>query len=610
MLIIVQAGVSCEWIKDSQHFLLEHFDTIRNSPLHIYCYALPFSPPSSWLHKYYTAELPQGVRVVKGILAEWGTCSRTVFLNKNPFSLAYLKDTIAVSLYSSDITILNAITGNQVAVLSGHTGWVKSVTFSSDGTFLASGSDDKTIKLWDVQTGGVIKTFHGHTGWVVSVSISPDCATIAAGSWDSMIYLWHVQRGDCFYVITGHNHYINSVSFSPTDSQLLISASGDNTVRQWDITGCQIGPTHEGNGVVFSSDGTHFVSWREQVATVRNSDSRVVVAELQVPSGTFQCCCFSPNGKFVVGSAGHTIYIWDITGSDPHLSETLSGHTDEIASLIFPSPLISASKDRTLKFWQIGASSTDPVTADQISTLPTPSPIWSVSLQGRGGVAISSDLTGVVRIWDVFTGHCKASFQTPATGSICRDAQLIESRLIVIWHSSKKIHIWDAEKGDFLQTVGTGRSVARGVRISGDGSTVFCLFGRFIQAWSIQTGEVVGKVGLEDISFLDPHYADGSRIWICFKNSPIQGWNFGIPGSPIQLSNTFLDRSLLNFIDGTRKWSTSPSMIKDAITGRVVFQLVGRYADPAEVQWDGQYLVAGYRSGEVLILDFKHTPSQ
>ena len=105
-------------MNDAQHFILEHFDTINNSPLHIYSYALPFSPPSSWLHKYYRAELSQGVRVVKGILAEWETCSRTVFFSDVPTSLAYWKDTVVVGLQSGDITILDAITGSNVAVLS------------------------------------------------------------------------------------------------------------------------------------------------------------------------------------------------------------------------------------------------------------------------------------------------------------------------------------------------------------------------------------------------------------------------------------------------------------------------------------------------------------
>jgi WD40 repeat protein len=162
VLIVIQAGVLCKWTNDAQRFLLEHFDTIHDSPSQIYHSALPFCPSSSWLHKYYGAELLNGVKIVRGLPAEWGTCSRTVASRFQPLAISYWNNTVAVGLSSGDIHYLNAITGSQAAVLSGHSDWVRSVTFSSDGVLLASGSDDKTIKLWDVQTGGIIKTFSGH----------------------------------------------------------------------------------------------------------------------------------------------------------------------------------------------------------------------------------------------------------------------------------------------------------------------------------------------------------------------------------------------------------------------------------------------------------------
>ena len=549
--------------------------------------------------------LLQQVKVVKGAQTEWGACSRTISLDSDPMSLAYQKGTFAVGLISGKIAILDAITGSQVAVLPGHTDSVRSLAFSLDGIFLVSGGYDYNVKLWDVQTGGVVKTFCGHTHYVLSVSISPDCTTIASGSTDKTVRLWHVQEGDCFHIIDGFNDRVNSVIFSPTNSQLLMSASG-NTIQQWGIDGCQIGPTHGGMGVAFSLDGTHFMSWGGQVATVQNSDSRVVIAELQAPSGEFECCCFSSNGKFVAGGADQATYIWDITGSDPHLIDTLIGHTDDITSLIFPSSLISASYDRTIKFWQIGAPSIDLPATDTVSTPPPLQSIVSVSLQVRDGVAISCDRAGVVKIWDILTGLCKASFQTPAEGKIWRDVQLIEGRLIVVWHEDQKIYIWDGENGGFLQLVDTSIPHANGVRISGDGSKVFCLGEKSIHAWSIWTGEPMGKVELEDEAYFDPLYVDGSKIWVCFNHSQPQGWDFGTSGtSPIQLSNTSLDEPHLDLIGGTW-WNPSPCIIKDAITGMEVFQLVGGYTNFREVQWDGQYLVAGCVSGEVLILDFQH----
>ena len=82
--MFVQAGVLCQWTNDSQCFLLEHFDTINNSPSHNYHSALPFSPSSSWLHKCYSEEISPMVKVVKGLPAEWGMCSHIVSLDYKP----------------------------------------------------------------------------------------------------------------------------------------------------------------------------------------------------------------------------------------------------------------------------------------------------------------------------------------------------------------------------------------------------------------------------------------------------------------------------------------------------------------------------------------------
>ena len=593
----------CKWTDDSQRFILEYFDIIYNSPSEIYHYALPFSPSSSWLHKCYISEFSQEVEVVKGLHAKWGTCSRTVSCTHIPQTLVCWKDFVAVGLRSGDIIILDAVTGIHTSVLSIHVGWVRSIAFSLNGSFLVSGSDDSTVVFWDIQTGGVIKTFHGHTGQVLSVSISQNCAVIASGSMDETIRLWNVQTGECCCVIDGHNDCINSVSFSPTSSQLLISASNDNTVYQWDINGHQIGSTYEGYFVAFSSDGIHFISWGGLVATVWDSDSGKAVVKLQSPDNHFECCCFSPDGKFVAGAGYQTIYIWDITSLPPCLIETFTEHTDCITSLTFSSSLISSSWDQSIKFWQASASSTELVTMDSESILPTSARIRSVSLQSTGGIAISSDSDGVVKTWNILTGLCKASFQTPARGHTYRDTQIIKGRLTFVWLEDGNIHIWDIEKGESIQTLDIQTTDwPYDFRISGDGSKVFLLYKESIQAWSIQTGDIVGKVTLKGEPQHDSLIVEGSRVWIFWGDFQIQGWDFGFPGlTPIPLPNTPMDRPHLCFI-GTRSQHTSVSRIEDIVTGKVVFQLTGRYVRPDMARWDGRYLIACYKS-EVLILD-------
>ena len=536
--------------------------------------------------------------MVKG-QAEWGACSRTVSFDSMPLALAYQKDIVATGLSSGGIVIFDAVTGVYTSVLSGHTSSVCSLIFSLDGIFLVSGSNDQTVNLWDVQTGGVVKTFNGHTHSVKSVSISPDHTMIASGSDDKTIRLWNIWTGECHCIIE-QQEFVKCVRFSYTDPQHLTSVSGGK-VWQWDINGHQFGPVFDGSYVAFSLDGTQFALCKEAAIVVQNSNSGVVVTELHVTKSHVNYCCFSPDGRLIAGAAHHTVYLWNITGSDPHLIETFVGHTGQIPSLTFSSSLISASADKSVRFWQIGTSSVDSATTDAMSTPLTSNTIESVTLQVRDGIAISSDSDGVVRTWDITTGLCKASLQTPAgVQFLLGDAQIIEGRLIFAWIGIHGTHIWDAKKERFWILEMPGITEISGFRISGDGSKIFILADGFIQAWPMWTGEAVSKVELENKGdpFMDPLYMDGSRIWVYFEDSSTQGWDFGIPGtSPITLSST-IDRPHLDFIEQPN------ARIEDTVTGKEVFQLSGRYAKPTAVQWDGRYLVAGYGCGEVLILDF------
>ena len=112
------------------------------------------------------------------------------------YDIAYSPDGTRLAVAGSiGIWLYDTVTHQEIALLTGHTRRVNSVSFSPDGRTLASGSGDNTIRLWDGVTGAHLRTLTGHTSNVLSVSFSPDGRTLASGSWDDTIRLWDGVTG-------------------------------------------------------------------------------------------------------------------------------------------------------------------------------------------------------------------------------------------------------------------------------------------------------------------------------------------------------------------------------------------------------------------------------
>lgn len=157
-------------------------------------------------------------------------------------------------------------------VLEGHRDVVYDVSFSPDGTLVASASHDKTLRIWYLEEDLRPLKLEGHTGPVTSLSFSPDGTQIASGSHDSTVRVWNTKNGKEKLVLKGHSNRVLSVCFSP-DGSRIASSSLDGTVKVWDVGDAKESLTltgHQGavTDVSFSEDGRRLASGGED-GTVR-----------------------------------------------------------------------------------------------------------------------------------------------------------------------------------------------------------------------------------------------------------------------------------------------------------------------------------------------------
>jgi WD40 repeat protein len=128
---------------------------------------------------------------------------------------------LSIALQLSQIVRQRSHTPAKIG-LQGHTNWIWSIAFSSDSQILASGSDDKTVKLWDVHTGRCLNTLKEEGYRVRSLAFSPDGKILATGSDDQSVSLWSVPEGKRLKSLQGYTQRVWSVAFSP-DGQTLVS---------------------------------------------------------------------------------------------------------------------------------------------------------------------------------------------------------------------------------------------------------------------------------------------------------------------------------------------------------------------------------------------------
>jgi WD40 repeat protein len=206
---------------------------------------------------------------------------------------------LASGSQDTTVRLWNVQDGECLKVLHGHTGWVHSVSFSSDGQTLVSGSDDRTMRLWNVQDGECFKVLYAPRG-ICSVRFSPDDRTLASGHFDGTVRIWDIQSGQCLQVLHGHTGCAWSVNYAPSagsanspDGQTLASGGFDASIRLWNVQNGQCLNVLQGH-----TEAVFAISYAPSAGSANS------------PVGV---CLPSAIGQILAsGSHDETIKLWDV----------------------------------------------------------------------------------------------------------------------------------------------------------------------------------------------------------------------------------------------------------------------------------------------------------